>query len=905
MLPLSRLWLCLTFLMPLCVLADEGPYVPGFERFHQAETSLEGGLQLLGELNCVACHQADDTLIETIQPKQAPILSKVGERVRADYLRAYLADPHALKPGTTMPDLLAKLPESERNETVEALVHYLASTGGMTEARQSPQAIDRGKTLFHEVGCVACHGPQEMELTGSATIKPLGDLAGKYSVVSLTNFLHDPLAVRPSGRMPHLLLEREEAADIAQFLLRELKLDLPASVRYEYYEQGLSKLPDFSKLKPKSTGEALTLDLEIAERAQNYALVFEGYLRIAEPGEYTFHLKSDDGSRLVVKGTEVVNHDGVHPASEKSGKIRLESGMHMLRLEFFQAGGEAELELTYSGKGRSRAPVVDDLFIDASPDKAKDPLPRFQADAELVAKGLKLFQSIGCASCHEMGAKPTTEGHDYPSLAGLNITAGCLAESPQGGAVDFHLTASQRKNLSSAIATLASDGLPQFSEDAKVNHTMQRMNCYACHNRGESGGIEPSLNEFFKTTQAEMGDEGRIPPQLTGVGQKITPAWLQKILAQGANDRPYMKTRMPNFGARNVGRLQEPLTTLDEISPLEFESLAETPGRIKAAGRHMVGDKVFGCIKCHTFAGEAASGVQGIDMAIMTQRLNKDWFHRYLIDPPGYRPGTRMPTAWPEGKSVMPNLLGGDTNHQIEAIWDFLSDGKEAAKPIGLGREPIELMAFHQAVIYRNFIEGAGPRAIGIGFPERSNIAFDANNLRLALIWQGSFIDASRHWTGRGQGFEPPLGDNVIALPDGPAFAMLTSNTEPWPKESARDLGFRFGGYRLDSKNQPTFLYRHAEVEIEDEIRGDKREDYPALTRKLQFKRTGDLPRLHLRVAQGDSIEALDDGWFQINESLRIRITGGQPLIRSEQGDLIVEISFEEDTATIEQQFVW
>ena len=47
------------------------------------------------------------------------------------------------------------------------------------------------------------------------------------------------------------------------------------------------------------------------------------------------------------------------------------------------------------------------------------------------------------------------------------------------------------------------------------------------------------------------------------------------------------------------------------------------------------------------------------------------------------------------------------------------------------------------------------------------NLAFDANELRLAMIWQGGFIDAARHWTDRGAGFEGPLGDNVLQLPAG------------------------------------------------------------------------------------------------------------------------------------------
>ena len=143
-------------------------------------------------------------------------------------------------------------------------------------------------------------------------------------------------------------------------------------------------------------------------------------------------------------------------------------------------------------------------------------------------------------------------------------------------------------------------------------------------------------------------------------------------------------------------------------------------------------------------------------MAVMTRRLRRDWFHRYLVDTQAYRPGTRMPTAWPGGKTMLPQVADGDTRKQIEAIWEFLSDGPNAAEPYGLGREPMPLVPGTEAIIYRNFIKGAGPRAIGVGYPEHVNLAFDANDLRLALIWQGAFIDASRHWSGRGGGFQSP-----------------------------------------------------------------------------------------------------------------------------------------------------
>src|SRR5947209_4610474 len=100
-------------------LADPHPIVAGFERFG-ADDPVEGGRLLIGELNCVACHRSD----AAIDAKKAPVLTDAGSRLRADWLQRWIADPQAVKPGTTMPNArVAK-------EDVEPLVHYVMSLKG-------------------------------------------------------------------------------------------------------------------------------------------------------------------------------------------------------------------------------------------------------------------------------------------------------------------------------------------------------------------------------------------------------------------------------------------------------------------------------------------------------------------------------------------------------------------------------------------------------------------------------------------------------------------------------------------------------------------------------------------------------------------------------------------------------
>ncbi len=107
-------------------------------------------------------------------------------------------------------------------------------------------------------------------------------------------------------------------------------------------------------------------------------------------------------------------------------------------------------------------------------------------------------------------------------------------------------------------------------------------------------------------------------------------------------------------------------------------------------------------------------------MLTMTERLRPDWFQRYMLAPAEYRPGTRMPLSFPEGKSVLTSVLDGDANQQIYAMWQYLSFGKNAKPPTGLEGESIVLTPEQQPIIYRNFIDGLSPRAIAVAIHSAS-----------------------------------------------------------------------------------------------------------------------------------------------------------------------------------------
>ena len=128
---------------------------------------------------------------------------------------------------------------------------------------------------------------------------------------------------------------------------------------YEYYEGNYQTLPDFSSMNPKKTGvviDGFPLD-DLADRIDHYAFRFQGFLEIPKTGIYTFHLRSDDGSRLFLDGQLVVDNDGSHSARTRKGWVALEKGMHQVVIEYFEDFLGQQLRLQYEGPGLERQVV--------------------------------------------------------------------------------------------------------------------------------------------------------------------------------------------------------------------------------------------------------------------------------------------------------------------------------------------------------------------------------------------------------------------------------------------------------------------------------------------------------------------------------------------------------------------
>ena len=81
--------------------------------------------------------------------------------------------------------------------------------------------------------------------------------------------------------------------------------------------------------------------------AEDFCATFEGFIKIDTSGTYVFRLASDDGSRLYIHDTIIINNDGLHDAGPKDGVVGLKKGLHPFKVVYFQGGGGRSIFLQW------------------------------------------------------------------------------------------------------------------------------------------------------------------------------------------------------------------------------------------------------------------------------------------------------------------------------------------------------------------------------------------------------------------------------------------------------------------------------------------------------------------------------------------------------------------------------
>jgi hypothetical protein len=208
--------------------------------------------------------------------------------------------------------------------------------------------------------------------------------------------------------------------------------------------------------------------------------------------------------------------------------------------------------------------------------------------------------------------------------------------------------------------------------------------------------------------------------------------------------------------------------------------------------------------------------------------------------------------------------------------------------------DPILVQA-NENTILRSFIDLPNKKrivhAVNVGSPQKINYTFDMDNGSIFQLWRGDFLDATRMWTGRGDGTAKTLGSVLYLGP--PAFPinkMSNANT-PW-KTDTTEMEFITKGYTLDDKGFPSFKFKILGAAVTDKVK--VLESGQGIQHEILVEKS--TKDLSWRLADAKVIEEILPGLFIVDDkSYYIKVENSEslrPTIREQNGrkELIVPI---------------
>ena len=133
---------------------------------------------------------------------------------------------------------------------------------------------------------------------------------------------------------------------------------------YDLSAAAPSTMPAFASLTPYLVTTATSINVASTSgvfanstRSDTVGAVYEGWINVPADNLYTLSTESDDGSRLYVGSTLLVDNDGLHGMVKVSADIGLKAGRHHVRVEFFENGGGAGLIVRYQPLGGAEVVV--------------------------------------------------------------------------------------------------------------------------------------------------------------------------------------------------------------------------------------------------------------------------------------------------------------------------------------------------------------------------------------------------------------------------------------------------------------------------------------------------------------------------------------------------------------------
>jgi mono/diheme cytochrome c family protein/glucose/arabinose dehydrogenase len=516
----------------------------------------------------------------------------------------------------------------------------------LTPVVQKEELAARGRTAVGQFGCARCHQGAYPGVSDPPPGPSLADAGRRLGKTWLLNWLADPAKVRPDAHMP-ALFARDRSGFVERWIVTEYLT--AAGARSDEKLSGDHRRGRLTFLGRGCAACHLVPDLDRAGQRDLDRVPLTGLGDRMTAGDLAAFLG---------------NPHGRYP----------DGRMPRLPVTPDEARDIAAYLLMWS-KPSPEPPAV----VPPTAPELRDAVRRLGARDQGSAAAV-LLREKGCTACHP--GLGESQPRDVPVKM---AQGGCLGDK---AGPRYSLPDEMRKAVAAYLSVAGRDKHP--SPFAARQRRLAQAGCVRCHQRDTDR--PPPIEEVGSTLGGAHLQE--LPflrtPRLTNPHQKFTRGYLAEAVREGVSGLRWSRYsyRMPAFGP-DADELVQALAEADGELPTGADApapAAADPTLGTVHGPQLVGFQGYGCASCHVWNGKLLSspdpGATGPDLTRTAGRIRRDWFDRFLENPPRYYPNTPMPAIFEHGKPAMLGaVLGGDPAMQKDALWAYLAKGKDAPGP--------------------------------------------------------------------------------------------------------------------------------------------------------------------------------------------------------------------------------
>jgi hexosaminidase len=161
------------------------------------------------------------------------------------------------------------------------------------------------------------------------------------------------VVVSPQGRRSVVY----GATFLRRAFLAPTRVEAQPKLSFVLYDGKFAGVRDIERGAKVAKGTTESFDLQQFGRFLNFAVQFEGFLKIDSDDFYMFVVDSDDGAVLEIDDEVVVDNDGNHAPRTIAGHVPLRRGLHKFRLRYFQSEGGSSFGVSWAKSDGTLQPL--------------------------------------------------------------------------------------------------------------------------------------------------------------------------------------------------------------------------------------------------------------------------------------------------------------------------------------------------------------------------------------------------------------------------------------------------------------------------------------------------------------------------------------------------------------------